>query len=235
MATAGGAALPVAPADAITSGNFNRVPVINGANHDEGRTFAQDLTDLTEQQYDDFVTASFGDRAPQILARYPFSAFPTPYTSAYAIGAIWTDSGVIGGIGGCAMLGLTRELQRWTPTFAYQFDDRQAPGLNDHHPGYQWGAGHAMELAYMWPSFDNGTPLAAQFTPAQKQLSDEMVRYWGAFARYGAPLAPRQPFWPARQRSDRILSLRPGGGTVAIGDDQYAAQHSCDLWGAALG
>ena len=64
------------------------------------------------------------------------------------------------------------------------------------HPGYQWGAGHAMELAYMWPSFDNGIPLAAQFTPAQRQLSGEMVRYWGAFTRLGAPLAPRQAFWP---------------------------------------
>jgi len=234
-ATVGGATLPIAPADAVTSGHFNRVPVINGANRDEGRTFAQDLTDLTEQQYDDFVTQSFGAQAPQILARYPFSAFPSPYRSAYAIGAIWTDSGVIGGIGGCATLALTRDLQRFTPTFAYEFDDRNAPGLNDHHPGYQWGAGHAMELAYMWPSFDNGIPLAAQFTPAQKELSDEMVRYWGAFTRYGAPLVRGQAFWPAHGRSDRILSLRPGGASVAIGDDQYASEHSCDLWGDAAG
>ena len=32
-----------------------------------------------------------------------------------------------------------------------------------------------MELAYLWPSFDNGIPLAPQFTPAQRQLSHEMV------------------------------------------------------------
>ena len=44
-----------------------------------------------------------------------------------------------------------------------------------------------MELAYLWPSFDNGTPLAAQFTPAQRELSHEMVRSWGTFARRGAP------------------------------------------------
>ena len=74
----------------------------------------------------------------------------------------------IAGIGGCATLKLDREFARWTPSYAYQFDDRHAPGLNDHHPGYLWGAGHAMELAYLWPSFDNGTPLAAQFTPAQR-------------------------------------------------------------------
>jgi para-nitrobenzyl esterase len=232
VATAGGAALPVAPMQAVTSGSFNRVPIINGANHDEGRTFAQDLTDLTEQQYEGFVTSSFGANAAQILARYPFSAFPTPYTSAYAIGAIWTDSGTLAGIGGCATLSLTRDLDRWTPTFAYQFDDRHAPGLNQHHPGYQWGAGHAMELAYMWPSFDNGVPLAAQFTPAQRELSDEMVRYWGAFTRFGAPSVARQAPWPAHARSGRILSLRPGGATVTIGDDEYGREHNCDLWDA---
>jgi carboxylesterase type B len=229
-ATVGGSTLPVAPAAAVASGAFNRVPVINGANRDEGRTFAQDLVSLTEQQYEDFVRASFGADAPQILARYPFSAFPSPYTSAYAIGAIWTDSGTIGGIGGCATLALTRDLARWTPTYADEFADRDAPGLNRNHPGYQWGAGHAMELPYMWPSFDNGIPLAAQFTAAQRELSSEMVRYWGAFAWLGAPVAPGQARWPAYQRSARILSLRPGGATTAIADDDYEAEHSCDLW-----
>ena len=231
-ATAGGAALPVAPADAVASGRFNRVPVINGANHDEGRTFAQGFTDLTQQQYEAFVGSSFGADAPRVLERYPWSAFPSPYTAAYAIGAIWTDSGQIGGIGGCATLRLTRALARSTPTFAYQFDDRNAPGLNHDHPGYQWGAGHAMELAYMWPSFDNGIPLAAQFTPAQQELSAEMVRYWGAFTRFRAPLVPRQAFWPPHRGSGRILSLRPGGATVTIPDAEYAAEHNCDLWDA---
>jgi hypothetical protein len=36
-----------------------------------------------------------------------------------------------------------------TRTYFYQFDDRRAPGLNNNQPGYQWGAGHAMELAYL--------------------------------------------------------------------------------------
>jgi carboxylesterase type B len=216
----------------VASGRFNRVPVINGANHDEGRTFAQGFAAMTQQQYEDFVRAGFGAHATQVLARYPFSAFPAPYTAAYAIGAIWSDSGTIAGIGGCATLALTRELARWTPTYGYQFDDRMAPGLNQSLPGYQWGAGHAMELAYMWPSFDNGIPLAAQFTAAQRELSREMVRYWGAFTWLGAPVAARQPRWAAYQRSGRVLSLRPGGETAAITDDEYEAQHSCDLWGA---
>jgi para-nitrobenzyl esterase len=228
--TSGGRELPIAPTDAIASGHFNRVPVINGSNHDEGRTFAQDLTDLDEQQYEAFVQSLFGAQAPEVLEQYPFSAFPSPYTSAYAIGAIWTDSGFIGGIGGCGALGLDQQLARWTRTFAYQFDDRNAPGLNHNHPGYMWGAGHAMELAYMWPSFDNGIPLAAQFTPAQERLSQEMVRYWGALARFGAPAVPFQARWPAYRPGGELESLRPGGATRPIAESEYRAQHKCDFW-----
>ncbi len=228
--TSGGRELPIAPADAIASGHFNRVPVINGANHDEGRTFAQDLTDLDQQQYEGFVGSLYGAQAPAVLEQYPFSAFPSPYTSAYAIGAIWTDSGFIAGIGGCATLALDRQLARWTRTYGYQFDDRNAPGLNHNHPGYMWGAGHAMELAYMWPSFDNGIPLAAQFTPAQQQLSREMVRYWGALARFGRPSVPFQARWPAYRSGGSIQSLRPGGATQPITETEYGAQHKCAFW-----
>src|SRR4051794_15175760 len=185
--TWGGSELPIAPADAISSGRFNHVPVVNGTNHDEARTFSQDFADLDEQQYEQFVHDDQGPLAAQVLAHYPFTTFPSPYTAAYAIGAYWTDSGAIGGIGSCSALALDRDLARWTPTFAYQFDDRHAPALNNDLPGFMWGAGHAMELAYLWPSFDNGIPLAAQFTPAQQQLSREMVLRWGAFTRYGTP------------------------------------------------
>jgi carboxylesterase type B len=92
-----------------------------------------------------------------------------------------------------------------------------------------------MELAYIWPSFDNGIPLAAQFTPAQRQLSEEMVRHWGAFTRFRAPFVPRQALWPPHRATNRILSLRPGGATVTISDAEYAAEHNCDLWDALRG
>jgi para-nitrobenzyl esterase len=224
--TWGGRELPISPADAVASGHFNRVPVINGSNHDEGRTFAQGLANLDQAGYEAFVRSSFGADADAILARYPFSAFPSPYTSAYAIGAIWTDSGTIGGIGGCAALALDKQLAAHTRTFAYQFDDRHAPGLNNDLPGYMWGAGHAMELAYLWPSFDNGIPLAAQFTRAQRQLSHEMVLRWGAMARFGTP------FWPAYHPGGELWSLRPGFASRPISEATYSAQHKCAFWGS---
>jgi carboxylesterase type B len=227
--TWGGAELPVDPNTAVAAGHFTRVPLLIGTNHDEGRTFSQGLAGLNEQQYDALIQSQYGANASKVLARYPFSAFPSPYTAAYAVGAVWTDSGFIGSIGGCAAQRQEQTFRRYTPTFAYQFDDRDAPGLNDSLPGYMWGAGHAMELAYMWPSFDNGIPLYPQLTPAQLELSNWMVRYWGAFARFGAPFVRGQAFWPPYQ-TGRMMSLRQDRGSTAISDAEFSAEHNCSFW-----
>jgi len=229
--TSGGPELPVPAAQAVASGDYNRVPLLMGDNHDEGRTFAQGFTALTEQQADQLITQIYGARAPAILARYPWSSYPSPYTAAYLIGDIWTDSGLLAGIGGCATQNQAAVFAATTPTFFYQFDDRHAPGLNNDHPGYQWGAGHAMELAYLWPSFNNGYSLYDLLTPAQLELSRQMVRYWGAFTAFGAPEVRGQPGWPA-YTSRRLMSLRPGGHTRTIKAVTYAAEHQCSFWNA---
>jgi carboxylesterase type B len=235
LPTVGGTDLPVAPAQAVASGSYTKVPILMGTNHDEGRTFAQGDASLTEAQYVQYVDASFGALAPQVLARYPWSAYPHPYTAAYAIGAIETDAGLVGGIGGCPEQNLAGQLaSTGAPTWFFQFDDRHAPGLNDNLPGYQWGAGHAMELAYLWPSFTNGFSLYAELTPAQLQLSRQMIAYWGAFVRTGVPSAPGSPAWPRYSAgSARLMSLRPGDATRVIPGSEFAAEHQCSFWNGA--
>jgi carboxylesterase type B len=227
--TVGGTALPRDPYAALADGRFVKVPVLIGSNRDEGRTFMQWAAYYTQADYEGLMGDWFGDQAAWALATYPFDAYPGPYAAAYALGAVVTDGGLAGNIGGCPSEDLIGLLSARTRTYAYQFDDRHAPGLNNDVPGYDWGAGHAMELPYLWPSFDNGIPLAAQFTPAQQQLSNEMVRYWGAFARTGAPRVKGLAAWPS-YRSHRMLSLRPGGRSVLITSARYEAEHHCDFW-----
>lgn len=229
--TYGGPELPAADASAVAAGNYARVPLLIGYNHDEGRTFSQGFTGLTQQQADQLVAALYGSQAPAILARYPWSSYPSPYTAAYMIGDIWTDSGFVTGIGGCPGQNLAGQFASTTRTYFYQFDDLHAPGLNNDHPGYQWGAGHAMELAYLWPSFNNGYSLYDLLTPAQLELSRQMVRYWGAFAATGAPEVAGQPAWP-RYTSGRLMSLRPGDQTQTITAATYGAEHQCSFWNA---
>jgi para-nitrobenzyl esterase len=229
--TSGGPELPVPAAQAVASGQYNRVPLLIGTNHNEGRTFAQGFTGLTQQQAAQLITSEFGSRAAAILARYPWSSYPSPDTAAYQIGDIWTDSGFLTGIGGCPEQNLAAQFAATTPTYFYQFDDLHAPGLNNDHPGYQWGAGHAMELAYLWPSFNNGYSLYDLLTPAQLELSRQMVRYWGAFTASGTPEVGGQPGWPG-YTSGQLMSLRPGGQTRTISAGTFAAEHQCSFWDA---
>ncbi len=228
--TYGGPELPAADASAVAAGDYDRVPLLIGSNHDEGRTFSQGFTGLTETQADQLVASTYGSsRAAAILARYPWKSYPRPYTAAYMIGDIWTDSGFVSGIGGCPTQKMAAQFASTTRTYFYQFDDLHAPGLNKTHPGYQWGAGHAMELAYLWPSFNNGYSLYDLLTPAQLELSTQMVRYWGAFVTTGRPEVSGQPFWP-RYSSGRLMSLRPGDATQPITAAAYGAQHQCSFW-----
>jgi carboxylesterase type B len=227
--TSGGSDLPVPVGEAISSGRYARVPVLMGDNHDEGRAFSLSFAGYTQQQYQQLIKALYGSRAPAILARYPLRKYPEKYAAAYAIGDIFTDSGYLLGIGGCPTQGLAAELAATTRVYFYQFDDLHAPGLVRVLPGYQWGAGHAMELAYLWPSFNNGYSLYDLLSPAQRELSRQMVRYWGAFTALGRPEVTGQPAWPT-YLSGELMSLRPGGQTRLIPAAAYAAEHQCSFW-----
>ncbi|MEN3359030.1 MAG: para-nitrobenzyl esterase [Mycobacteriales bacterium] len=231
----GGTTLPLDPAVAIQTGRFARVPVVIGANRDEGRTFSQGFVGGAEAAYTGFVQSRFGTNADAVLARYPWPAGADQFTAAYLVGAVFTDSGLLAGIGGCTNRALTADFARWTPTYAYEFDHRTGPGLAPTPAGYVWGAGHAAELAYLWPSFDNGTPIAPTFDAAERRLAGDMVRYWGSFVRSGRPGAARLAAWPrygARPPAGqpRVLSLRAGGHSVALPDAAVATEHQCGFW-----
>jgi para-nitrobenzyl esterase len=225
--------VPVLPQDpdvAVRTGSFGHVPVLIGANRDEGRTFAQGFIGQTKDQYVAFVQAAFGARAGAVLALYPWPAMADAFTPAYLVGAIFTDSGLIAGIGGCRNRSLTQALARATRTFAFQFDHRTGPGLNPQPAGYVWGAGHAAELAYMWPSFDNGVPIAPAFSAGERLLATDMVRYWGSFVSTGQPSAPPSARWLSYEDTGRVMSLRAGGESALISDAELAAQHNCGFW-----
>jgi para-nitrobenzyl esterase len=223
-------ALPKAPDDAVRAGDFARVPIMIGANRDEGRTFTQGFIGQTREQYEAFVRSTFGADAEAVLARYPWPATADAFTPAYLAGAIFTDSGLVAQIGGCANRGLTRAFADVTPTYAYQFDHRTGPGLQPTPVGYEWGAGHAAELAYLWPSFDNGTPIAPTFNAGERRLALDMVRHWGSFVRTGRPSASSSPPWARYDRTEQVLSLRSGGMSAAISDSRLAAEHQCGFW-----
>jgi para-nitrobenzyl esterase len=211
---------------ALASGDFSHVPVINGTNHDEWRLFIpiyRPLTGpVTAANYQSMIasTASVSPaEAAVVAAHYPLDRFASP---AEALAAVGTDA-----IFACPALTMDQELSRFTPTFAYEFNDEHAPELFlPPVSGFSYGAAHASELQYLFQL--NNAAFPGVLTPGQQQLAASMRRYWTNFARGGSPSAPGEPSWP-RFSDDgrRMISLVPPAPQT---ETDFAAEHQCALW-----
>ncbi|MBG0856924.1 carboxylesterase family protein [Streptomyces spinoverrucosus] len=218
---AGGAFLPRQPEEAFARGAARNVPVMNGANQDEGRLFAfaafdLDGTPLSVEEYPTVMRESFGEQA---LARYPLSAHPSP-TIAY--GTALGDT-----MFACPALRLDRTLAGRGPVYAYEFADRTSPpfaSLRDLATDFDFGATHVNEVQYLFKHFGLDSPLNAE----QRALSRQMVQYWGSFVRGGVPRAEGQPAMPGR--AGVVLSLRTGSAGGNALSRSVGSEHQCDLW-----
>jgi para-nitrobenzyl esterase len=213
---------------ALASGDFSHVPVINGTNHDEWRLFIAIFRPLTgpvtAANYRSMIasTASVSPaEAAVVAAHYPLSSFASP---AAALGAVGTDE-----IFACPALTMDQELSRFTPTFAYEFNDEHAPErFLPPIAGFSYGAAHASELQYLFQLNDSAFP--GTLTAGQQRLAASMQRYWTNFARSGSPSAPGAPPWPRFDDGQRMISLVP---PTPRAETDFAAEHQCAFWAAA--
>ncbi|MDT7846582.1 carboxylesterase/lipase family protein [Streptomyces justiciae] len=220
----GGRFLPRQPSTALAQGAAAGVPVMNGANQDEGRLFAFARFDLggnplTAEQYPTIMREEFGEEA---LRSYPLAAQPSP-TIAYA-----TAFGDM--LFACPALRLDGVLAGRGPVYAYEFADRTGPpfaSLRNLGTDFDFGATHVNEVQYLFKHFGLESPLNAE----QRVLSRQMVQYWGSFVRGGVPRADGQPAIPSG--TGRVLSLRTASaGGNAVSTDVHSA-HRCNLWDSA--
>ncbi|MFF5932146.1 carboxylesterase/lipase family protein [Streptomyces sp. NPDC012508] len=216
--------LPVDPAEAIGSGEWNKVPVLIGSTRSESRLFvALSQPRLTEAEYTAQILASHGAAGPEVLARYPVSAYGSPYL---ALSAVMTDSSFA-----CHTAWTARLLASQVPTFFYEFDDPDSPTLAGAQvPGLDMSNAHSAELAYLHDFTAGDRPL----TPVQTALATRMKRYWGAFARFGAPTVPGQTPWPAARTGTgsgsgetTVLTLNPQATQPS---STFASDHRCAFW-----
>ncbi|WP_251020276.1 carboxylesterase/lipase family protein [Streptomyces sp. ISL-98] len=228
---AGGSFLPVQPATAYATGRSARVPVLNGANSDEGRMFAFGQFDgrgepLTAAQYPAALTRAYGpELGAKVLARYPLRDHASP-TLAY--GAAMGDR-----LFACPALRMDGALARRGPVYAYEFADRTSPpfpSLRDLDTDFDFGATHVNEVQYLFRHFGLDSPLDAE----QRVLARQMTQYWGSFIHDGVPRAAGGPDMPDQRReAGHVLSLKTasaGGNTIST---TLGREHQCDLWDAA--
>jgi para-nitrobenzyl esterase len=213
---------------AFTTGQFNRVPVIEGSTHDEWRLFVAQTeattgTPLTADGYIPAIGATLGVSASVAAfigtTVYPLAAYPSP---SVALGAIGTDA-----IFACNARLSSRLLSQYVPTYQYEFEDPTAPMLFFPPLSFPTGAYHASELQYIFNILETPVP-SPGLTPAQAQLSHTMVEYWTQFARSGNPNTLGAPTWPPYGSSDQFQSFRSPTPATSTG---FAADHKCSFWG----
>ena len=231
-----GTVLTQTPGAAIAGGEFNRVPVISGTNHDEYRLFVASQYDyagqpLIDPNYQAAVAALFqrpvDDPGVVFLANdaYPLSNYsPAPpgfQRAPLALGALGTDL-----IFACSARNADISLSQSVPTFAYEFNDENAPLILGLLPAsFPLGAYHASEVQYLFNIL--GTP--ATFSADQQQLSNRMIRYWTQFASTGDPNSAGAPVWSAyTATTDEFQSLISPMPAV---ESNFDKTHQCStLW-----
>lgn len=232
--------IPVEPTMQVARGDFARVPILIGGNRDEGRTFAGSFIGYNPTQFTSLLTTTFGPNAEKVLRHYPYPVETSdPSAVAYRIAAVIGDAGAFAsaavelGFSGCATSLLTSTYADYTKVYAYEFSDRTGPGAPPLITGYVQGAGHGAELPYLY-IHDNSAALSL-FRPEDTRLSDQMVRYWGAFIRNGDPNVAGQAQWPQFNGTDSLLQLRPGVASAAISLSDDRQQHRCAFWDTLAG
>ena len=246
----GGSAFPLNPATAIATGEFNRVPVINGSVHDERRLFVFQDYDyaghpLTATDYTNLVDSSYGAAAPAVLARYPVSDYSSPDIAWATVQTDQLDQ---------ARKVIDDELAQWTPTFAYEFDVENTPEFtsiyllqqtNAAAKAFPFGATHVDDLAYLWQYLGLTPPL----TDAQLALSDQITDYWNNFQRTGNPngsgynpdlpvwasYSAANPQWLEERACDADNASTAFPHACSVSANTFLTDHNIPFWTSILG
>jgi para-nitrobenzyl esterase len=220
--------LPLKLQTAFSQGKFNRVPVLAGTNHDEGRLFVSVVSPtgkpVTALQYWGGTGLLVGvANTRKVLLQYPFRTYGTP---ALAFATMFTD-----GVFSCPAERIDRALSKYVPVYAFEFNDPKAatslkapadlPGL---------GSFHSSSQVYAFQSAIPGIAAPSMFSSAQSKLSDEFSGAWAAFVATGNPQAAGAPSWPTFSSSKG--GVQEFDLTGMKENPGYSMEHKCAMWSA---
>lgn len=228
--------LPRSMLEALESGQFNQVPMIEGSNRNEWRLFValeHDLTPNGPIKAADYVSAIQStlliskDDAQTIAQEYPLSDYPS---ADLAMAAVGTDAAFA-----CNSRTEIRGFSHYVSVHAYEFNDPKAPEiiLPTKPVTFPFASAHSSEIQYFFDFFNPEEILAAPsvLSPKQKKLSHAIIDYWTRFAHTGNPNPDSGAitYWPKYNSEETFLSLMPPSPQT-ISDAQFAREHHCDFW-----
>lgn len=230
----------------LQSGEFNKVPLLNGTNHDEYRYFISEdpqFGKLVDGNFDDniapdgttfpgvvhYTNALEDIGVPRVAVKSVEAVYPggsTDYSANAGVGAVGTDDGF-----SCSAIfadGLVSDAH--VTVYAYEFNDENAPRQSYAPPivthdgkSFPYGAYHTAELQYLFLA----TP--SLLSASQTKLSQAMVSYWTNFAKTGNPNAHGLPNWPQFASTQDLLSLVPPTPATET-SASFNSTHQCAFW-----
>jgi para-nitrobenzyl esterase len=188
--------IPEPPYVVFSSGRQHDVPLIVGANANEGSVFVSRLGDPTAARYVERARQRYGPAADRFLELYPAAAdqdVPAAYDRAT------TDERFVAGARFVARMteGVSSD------AFLYHFTRVRAGNE-------RLGAYHGSEVGFVFDSFSPERPK----DEADAVLTDLMGAYWVQFAATGNPNRDGLPEWPPYDgETDVHLELGDSVGT----------------------
>jgi para-nitrobenzyl esterase len=210
---------------AFATGDFNRVPIINGSNLDERRLFiaideliGDPITAINYESMIESTEQLSVTQAAAVVAHYPLGSYPSP---AVALSAVQTDASFA-----CLALTVDTSTSKYVPTYSYEFADQQAPKRYEPPVSFPYGAAHESDVQYLF-DLDN-TPYPGVLSPQQQTLAASMRRYWTNFATDGNPSSSGAVTWPRfGSTNHHVLSLDVPSASV---ESNFATSHQCAFW-----
>jgi para-nitrobenzyl esterase len=191
----------------------SNIPVIIGTNRDEMRTLADKLiaTVSNEKEYQQALNGIFGSELAQKIS----TRFPLPY---WGLPQIHLERLLADAFLHCPTRKLAKTMaQSGHEVYRYVFTHRF-----DHPRYWQFGAGHGLELPYVFHNF------LRKMTSREKILSEKMIRYWGNFVHNGSPNDQSQTEWTRFSNDEYLdLSLKPTSRS------EFRKQE-CEFWDSSL-
>jgi para-nitrobenzyl esterase len=220
---------------ALAQGRFAHVPILNGINQDEelifvaglglavsGGTFVPVPKPLTAHNYQSAIAAVLGvppAQASVVASEYPLAAYGG--SPAAALSFLTSDANFA-----CPALEVDTVTSRYAPTFAYQFNDGNAPQRFAPPGALPPIATHSSEIQYL---FDQpNTPFPGTLSTSQEALATSMRTAWANFAATGNPTSTAVP-WPSFGPKQSVLSLATPSPAV---ETDFASSHHCSFWAA---
>lgn len=179
--------VPDDPSDLFDAGKQHKMPLIAGANADEGTLFIQGVDVGNPERVRRLICAAFPEHAEEVLRLYPFS---TPQDAYQALNQISGDASSLS-----PMRSVVRSMERaGEESWFYRFSHVRSDMF-----GRRFGAYHGSEIRFVFNNLDRGL---SRVVEADRHVADMMSSYWVNFAATGNPNADGVPHWPVYTRTE---------------------------------